>query len=104
MPPAEAGRASRVYAAAGCSGLTVRFLALEPDAVLLHWPQQGTRAIGARDAAVEVCFQHGGRVLGFRTTTCGRVEYTRAKSGTIAAWKLALPLCVEARQQRRTCA
>ncbi len=93
-------RVARLSAAGG-GPLALRFLALQPDAVLLQWPPHGTGTIAASGAAVEVRFQDAGRVLGFRTTTRGRVQCARDMGGAIQAWKLALPLCVEPRQPRQ---
>jgi c-di-GMP-binding flagellar brake protein YcgR len=78
-----------------------RFLALEPDGVLLQWPADGLNDIPASGATVEVFFEHAGQRYGFRTQTRDRVwrACDREEEGT--AWKLALPLRVEYRQQRQ---
>lgn len=81
--------------------IETRFLALQPDAVLLRWPSQGTGRIAARGATVEVVFQHQQQLLGFRAPAQGPVWHPRASGGPVRAWKLAVPLCIEPREPRR---
>ena len=91
---------ARAPATAGPETST-RFLALHPDGVLLEWPAQGSNLIPISGAPVDVCFEHHAQPFGFRTETRGRMWWSTGTQRQIAAWKLALPLCVEARQPRR---
>jgi c-di-GMP-binding flagellar brake protein YcgR len=86
-------------AAGAKRSVAARFLALKPDALILQWPPQGPGPIAAQDATVDVAFQHGTRLLGFRTTTCGRVWQTHG-GRRLPAWKLAVPLVIEPRERR----
>lgn len=79
---------------------STRFLALHPDGVLLEWPAQGSDLIPISGAVVDVRFEHHAEPFGFRTETRGRMWWSTGAQRQIAAWKLALPLCVEARQPR----
>jgi hypothetical protein len=74
---------------------------LHPDGVLLEWPAQGSDLIPISGAPVDVSFEHHAEPFGFRTETRGRMWWSTGAQRQIAAWKLALPLCVESRQPRR---
>jgi len=91
---------ARAHATAGPETST-RFLALHPDGVVLEWPAQGSDLIPVSGGKVDVFFVHRDRPFGFRSETRGRMWWSSGAERQIAAWKLALPLCVESRQARR---
>ena len=78
-----------------------RFLALEPDALLLEWPHPGLEEIPEGSATVAVQFEQLGERLGFRVPALGRTNWQVAGRGPLPAWKLALPVRIEPVQQRR---
>jgi hypothetical protein len=80
--------------------VNTRFLALEPDALLLEWPLGGARHIPVHDAVVDVFFERKPKHFTFRTPTLGRVWWWCERRGKVAAWRLAPPLHVEPGQQR----
>ena len=80
---------------------STRFLTLHRDGVVLEWPAQGSDLIPVSGAPVEVLFEHRARPFGFRTETRGRMWWSSGDARQVAAWKLALPLCVESRPPRR---
>jgi hypothetical protein len=94
----EPGAAQR-----GIAPTETRFMALEADAVLMQWPRRVSGQIAVSGATVDVYFHDGDRLLGFRTQTRGRAAHARGSATHVAAWKLAVPLCVEPREQRQHC-
>ncbi len=86
---------------AGDDWVQTRFRALEPDALVMQWPSGGTGSVAPDGATVDVFFHDADRLLGFRSETRGRVSIGRDGAAPRAAWKLAIPLCVEPREQRR---
>jgi hypothetical protein len=84
-------------------GVSTRFLAIQPDGLLLDWPQESLANEDISGALLAGFFEHQGRCYGFRTTSCGRAWWLCSRRGRVAAWKLALPLRVELRRQRGHC-
>ncbi len=82
------------------ASVNTRFLALEPDALLLEWPRGGGKRIPIQDATVDVFFSHNHKHFTFRTKTQGRTWWRCARRGSVAAWRLAVPLRLEPGQQR----
>lgn len=77
------------------------FLALRGDALLLDWPQSDPPRDLITNADVDVYFEHEGRRLACTTSTRGQMLMPRSTNAAGAAWRMALPLRVEPRQQRR---
>jgi len=77
-----------------------RFLALEPDRLLLAWPPGGTGGIPVSGARVDVFFVEGGVHYALVAETRGRDLFLTPKGASVAAWVLSVPLRVEQRQQR----
>ncbi len=77
-----------------------RFLALEPDRLLLAWPPGGTGRIPVSGARVDVYFSDGGEHYALAAETRGRECFVSPARANVAAWVLSVPLRVEQRQQR----
>lgn len=77
-----------------------RFLALEPESVLLEWPLGDTADIAISGDHADVFFEHQRQRYAFRTQTRGRVWHQCPRRGQVAAWRLAMPLRIERKQQR----
>jgi hypothetical protein len=86
---------------AGQAASQTRFLALEPDGMLLEWPGRGPGDIPISGAAVDLEFDLRGERFECRATTRGRAWSLDLARGQVAAWKLSLPLRVERHPQRR---
>ena len=76
------------------------FVALEADELLLKWPPSGVGGNVANDTPADVFFGHGGDRLAFRSRTLGQIWRTSCSRGAIPLWRLAVPLCIERKQQR----
>jgi hypothetical protein len=76
------------------------FVAVDQNELLLKWPPRGVGGDVANDAAADVYFGHGGDRLAFRSRTLGQIWRTSCSRGAIPLWRLAVPLCIERKQQR----
>jgi hypothetical protein len=83
------------------AAVEARFLALEPDGVLLDWPARGPANVPISGAAVDLQFDLLGDRFTCRVTTRGRAWSLDSVRGQVAAWKLSLPLRLERDKQRR---
>lgn len=76
------------------------FLALRADALLMDWPNgQAPRELLV-NADVDIYFEHNGQRFACETCTRGQVLIGARRAGIQPAWRLALPRCVELREQR----
>jgi len=79
----------------------IRFLALEPDALVISWPGVGEPASGLEaNQEVEVYFEHCGERFAFNTRPRNQCVYGAMADAGVSAWKLSLPLRIDRRQQR----
>lgn len=93
---------ARVCPAGATEGAAVQtyFLAIESDALLLEWPDEGAADFRPSGQAVDVYFEHDGDRFALRTHAGPQCWYSNPTRGQIPAWWMALPLRVERRQQR----
>jgi hypothetical protein len=82
--------------------VNTRFLALEPNALCLHWPRDERAAGLTPGVTAEVRFTHAGGRYAFKAELRARVWRRVSGKGRVAALMLALPLRVERREQRRS--
>ncbi len=81
--------------------LETRLLALQPDGLLVEWPVGSVTPAELSGIPVDVHFEHLGQAYAFRSATRGRVWWHCPRRAQIAAWKLNVPLRIEARRARR---
>ena len=77
-----------------------RFLRLENNVLLLEAPISRPPFGVINGATVDVFFAHDDERLAFRTRTAGLTSLAEPGRKPIDAWKLAVPLTIERRQQR----
>ncbi len=76
------------------------FVAVDQNELLLKWPPTGVGGNVANDTAADVYFGHGDDRLAFRSRTLGQIWRAGCSRGAIPLWRLAVPLCIERKQQR----
>ena len=77
-----------------------RFLAVEPNGVLVEWPLPGVGDIAVSGARVTVFFEHQAQCFSFGTETRGRAWWASSGRGQVPAWKLGMPLRIDHHELR----
>jgi hypothetical protein len=86
--------------AGGGPAASTRLLGMTRTHLFVSWPSGLASGSSDAGALVEAYFRLRGNWFAFRTKTCGPETWTCPDCGELEAWKLALPTCIERKQQR----